>query len=160
MGTVMNMVALCLLPALLACALATEVENLAPSHVEELGATLKTGGFFSALQTSGSFTMMQAGGFEELGDSSSSYSSAATATTPQAAAVAAVVKNPAQCAPQGALQCAAVVQCPEVKQSQCTGTTQGEKKRAKAAKEKKIKDKAAKDAKKAKDAKDAKAAKG
>jgi len=64
----MRTIALWLLPALLACGLATEVENLAPSHVEELGATLKTGGFFSALQTSGSFTMMQAGGFEELGE--------------------------------------------------------------------------------------------
>jgi len=50
-------------------AFATEVEDLAPA-IEDLGE--ETGGYFSALETSGSFTMMQAGGFEkketELGE--------------------------------------------------------------------------------------------
>merc|ERR1719498_51660 len=49
----------------LACTSADEkVESLAS---EELGAAVetKTGGFFSALMTSGSFMMMQAGAFEE-----------------------------------------------------------------------------------------------
>merc|ERR1719217_1896908 len=59
--------------ALAALAAASEVEDLGTMPVEskaepvEVGESAKagTGGFFSALQTSGSFTMMQAGGFEE-----------------------------------------------------------------------------------------------
>lgn len=39
-----------------------------------------TGGFFSALMTSGSFTMMQAGSFEELEDFGESYGATASST--------------------------------------------------------------------------------
>merc|ERR1711988_151371 len=54
-------------------AIASEVEDLGaptalePTEAKEVGESAKegTGGFFSALMTSGSFTMMQAGSFEE-----------------------------------------------------------------------------------------------
>ena len=43
----------------------SEVHELGPALKESSLATTQTGGFFSALMTSGSFTMMQAGSFEE-----------------------------------------------------------------------------------------------
>jgi len=88
-----------------ACAFATEgVDDLSP--LDAVGE--EVGGFFSALQTSGSFTMMQAGGFEEMGESTT------TTTTPT---------NPAKCNGSanvdgivtGTLDCAASVSaaCPD-----------------------------------------------
>lgn len=95
-------------------AYASEVQSLDGAKEE---VKVQTGEFFSALQTSGSFTMMQAGGFEEeLGDSNRPGAGGASASVTTAATSKKKVINPvltakpgsaggAACAPYGTMKC-------------------------------------------------------